>query len=323
MSVYTNLDAVDIQPLLDHYQQGKLVDYRGIAAGIENTNYFVTAESANGDTREFVLTLFETTSSENLSGYFDLMAHLASQKLPVAEPCQDRNGHFVYELKNKPAALVSRLAGASTAQPNADQCQAVGRFLAAMHELTQRPNDQLSNTRGADWRQRIMVKLFNADIREQQQLITMSHQAAVEFEHADLPRGIVHGDLFHDNALFLENELTGIIDFYYAHHSPLIYDLAVCIADWCFVLNHGELALDNARAIISGYRQQRNISLAEAAAWTKSLELAGLRFYLSRLHDKHFPRPGAITQEKDPEAFLNLIKLCRENPAELNSILSP
>ena len=138
-----------------------------------------------------------------------------------------------------------------------------------------------------------------------------------------LPSGVIHADMFPDNVFFLNEDVSGIIDFYYAHHTPLIYDLAVCIADWCFVLNHGELALDNARAIVTGYRQQRNISPAEAAAWTKSLELAGLRFYLSRLHDKHFPRPGAITQEKDPDAFLNLIKLCRENPAELNSILGP
>lgn len=321
MSVYTNLDAVDIQPLLEHYQLGKLVDYRGIAAGIENTNYFVTAELNEGDARQFVLTLFETTSSENLDGYFDLMANLAAKGLPVAEPCKDRQGHFVCEVKNKPAALVTRLPGSSVAYPNEDQCKAVGQFLANMHESALPSDINLSNTRGADWRQRIMTKLNEAGIADNEELISDSHHAALEFERSKLPRGIVHGDLFHDNALFVDNKLTGVIDFYYAHQAPFIYDLAVCIADWCFVQNRSQLALEKARSIIKAYCGRRTITPPEAASWTNAVELAGLRFYLSRLHDKHFPRDGAITQEKDPQVFLALIKLCRERPAEVASIL--
>ena len=321
MSVYTKLDALDIQPLLDHYQQGKLVDHRGIAAGIENTNYFVTAELNGGRTKQFVLTLFETTSSENLGGYFDLMANLAAKGLPVAEPCKDRQGHFVCEVKNKPAALVTRLPGSSVAYPNADQCKAVGEFLANMHEVALPSDTKLSNTRGAEWRQRIMTKLNEAGITDNEELISDCHHAALEFERSKLPRGIVHGDLFHDNALFMDNKLTGVIDFYYAHQAPFIYDLAVCIADWCFVQNCGQLALGNARSIIKGYCARRTITSPEAASWANAMELAGLRFYLSRLHDKEFPRAGAITQEKDPLVFLALIKLCRERPAELASIL--
>ena len=320
MSVYTNLEATDIQPLLDLYQQGELVEFRGIAAGIENTNYFVTAQAAHQAPREFVLTLFETTSSEYLASYFDLMAQLAALNLPVAEPFKNRCGQYLCELKNKPAALIERLSGASVEEPNQDQCHTVGVFLADMHASANMPTEFLVNTRGPKWRRQIIEKLAAAGVSDNASLIASCHDAAIKFENTSLPRGIVHGDLFRDNALFVGNALSGIIDFYYAHPAPLIYDLAVCIADWCFVKSNGNFDVDNARALIAGYCTKRALTEAESRAWIAALELAGLRFYLSRLHDKHFPRAGTITQEKDPEIFLQLIKRCRQQPAQLQVI---
>lgn len=324
MSVYTHLEPSDIQAVLDQYAQGYLLDYRGIAAGIENTNYFVTAGSVTSqkENREFVLTVFETTASENLSAYFDLMAHLAACKLPVAKPYQNAHGSYVCELQNKPAALIERLPGGSNTQANQNQCTAIGRFLGDMHTITQPAITGLANTRGAEWRRRILDKLSESAIEHDSDLLANSHKNVIEFEQANLPRGIVHGDLFHDNALFLQDELTGVIDFYYAHSAPFIYDLAVCVADWCYVQNAGDFDEDNAKALIAGYRQARAISDAEAQAWAIALELAGLRFYLSRFHDKHFPRAGVMTQEKDPDVFLRLLKLARNNPAQLDSMLN-
>ena len=323
MSVYTQLEPSDIQSILDQYAQGQLLEYHGIAAGIENTNYFVTATSADREQekREFVLTVFETTSSANLSAYFDLMAQLAARDLPVAEPYKNARGLYVCELENKPAALIERLPGNSVTAPNQYQCAEIGRFLAGMHEISMPGKQQLMNTRGAEWRGKILARLLEAGIEHDNHLLAASHESVSEFEQADLPRGIVHGDLFHDNALFLLDELTGVIDFYYAHSAPLIYDLAVCVADWCYVQNGGDFDEDNAKALIAGYREIRAISGAEVKSWATSLELVGLRFYLSRFHDKHFPRAGVMTQEKDPDVFLDLLKLARNNPTRLHSML--
>ena len=322
MSVYTSLDAGDIQPLLENYGQGSLLEFKGIEAGIENTNYFVSAKSVSSERREFVLTLFETTSTENLEGYFDLMAHLASAGLPAAKPFKCKHGNYLSSVKSKPTALIERLAGVSANVPNRHQCSAIGSFLAQMHHAVRNLRVELINTRGAQWRATTIAKLAPELSAEQLKLIDIAHSSAVSFEQAGIPRGIIHGDLFHDNALFEDNELKGVIDFYYAHHAPHIYDLAVCIADWCFVQNGCLMNIENARAVLKGYQAIRELSNAEKNLWVAAMELAGLRFYLSRLHDKHFPRAGSLTQEKDPGAFLDLITLCRNNPAEITQLVA-
>ena len=143
-----------------------------------------------------------------------------------------------------------------------------------------------------------------------------------EFEQTNLPKGNVHGDLFHDNALFVNDALTGVIDFYYAHHTALIYDLAVAVADWCFVQNSGEMHLSNALSMVSGYTNIRPLSGLEIARWPAAVELASLRFLLSRLHDKHFPRQGSLTQEKDPAIFRKLLTICQEQPNTLSAIIT-
>ena len=322
MSVYTSLDAGDIQPLLENYGQGSLIAFKGIEAGIENTNYFVSAESTASGRREFVLTLFETTSTENLEGYFDLMAHLAAAGLPAAKPFKCERGNYLSTVKSKPTALIERLSGESANLPNRHQCTAIGSFLAQMHHAVRNLQIDLINARGAQWRTTTIAKLAPELSAKQLELIDAAHSSAVSFENAGIPQGIIHGDLFHDNALYEDNDLKGVIDFYYAHHGPLIYDLAVCIADWCFVQNDCLMNIENARAILRGYQAIRELSDAEKNLWVNAMELAGLRFYLSRLHDKHFPRPGSLTQEKDPQAFLNLITLCRHKPAEITQLLA-
>ncbi|MEM7465256.1 MAG: homoserine kinase [Pseudomonadota bacterium] len=310
MSVYTSLDAGEIQSLLDIYQQGSLLTFRGIAEGIENTNYFVSAKSQSGVESEFVLTLFETTASENLDAYFDLMAHLAATGLPVAEPAKTNDRQYLTSVKNKPAALIARVPGTSVPKPSLEHCCEVGRFLGRLHQCKQKL-DTLENFRGAPWRERTIRKLQDAGTDIDQQLLSHCHQEASQFEQANLPRGIIHGDLFHDNALFVQNKLTGVIDFYYAHSAPFIYDIAVCVADWCVVVNNGHVNAENARAIVKSYEEIRAISPSERHAWFRALAVAALRFYLSRLHDQHFPRQGAITQEKDPGVFLELLKKCQ------------
>ena len=322
MSVYTSLDAGDIQPLLDNYGQGSLIEFKGIEAGIENTNYFVSAESKASRRNEFVLTLFETTSTENLDGYFDLMAYLAGAGLPAAMPFKCKHGTYLTTVKGKPAALIERLTGTSANVPNREQCGAVGRFMALMHRALSSQEMEFTNARGAEWRAATITKLTAQLSADQLEILNAAHHSALTFEQANIPRGVIHGDLFHDNALYEGNELKGVIDFYYAHRAPHIYDLAVCIADWCFVQNGCVMNSENAAAVLEGYQTERELSAAERGWWIEAMQLAGLRFYLSRLHDKHFPRPGSLTQEKDPSVFLALITLCRNRSAEITSLVS-
>ncbi|MGR8947036.1 MAG: homoserine kinase [Gammaproteobacteria bacterium] len=321
MSVYTSLEAGDIQSLLDEYGQGRLLDFRGIEAGIENTNYFVTSEIRNSQRLEFVLTLFETTSSDNLDGYFDLMTHLANSGLPAAVPFKNESGNYLSCAHGKPAALIERLPGSSAITPNQTQCAEVGQFLAKMHTTVSTGCIRLTNSRGGAWRLDTIDKLASQISAEQHAFLLECHSAAALFEQANLPAGVIHGDLFHDNALYVGDELTGVIDFYYAHRAPYIYDLAVCIADWCFVQNGCAMENDNAEAILHGYQRRRPLIAKERELWPAALALAGLRFYLSRLHDRHFPRSGALTQEKDPASFLRLIEICQTRPRELLEML--
>ena len=325
MSVYTSLDAGDITRFLAAHSQGELVEFSGIAAGIENTNYFVTTKltDANVSTREFVLTVFETTPATNLESYFKLMADLANHQLPAAEPLKNRNGSYLSELKSKPAALIKRLPGKSVEQPTASHCARVGEFLASMHTMPSNNREKIENFRGSSWRESIIDKLAghcpHADIK----FLKESHYRMRDFERTMLPKGNVHGDLFHDNALFVADKLTGVIDFYYAHHAAYIYDLAVTFADWCFVQNKGEIHTENALSMLSTYRRLRALSAREIELWPAAVELASLRFLLSRLHDKYFPRAGSLTQEKDPLIFRQLLDKSQHDVNGLISLLAP
>lgn len=325
MSVYTSLEAADIARFLKLHTQGDLVAFAGIAAGIENTNYFVTttAEDSSEAHSEFVLTLFETTAAENLDAYFNLMANLAAHQLPAAEPVRNRYGSFLCELKTKPAVLIKRLPGQSVGKPSESHCALVGGFLANMHLAPNNQSIEIENFRGASWRKSIIEKLHRCCDKDEIKFLNDSHTRMCNFEQANLPKGNVHGDLFHDNALFVNDTLTGVIDFYYAHHAAFIYDLAVTVADWCFVQNNGEIHRSNALATISGYTGVRPLSSLEIERWPAAMELASLRFLLSRLHDKHFPREGSLTQEKDPEVFKQLLTICQEDPHTLRALIAP
>lgn len=323
MSVYTSLEAADIESFLALHSQGTLAKFSGIAAGIENTNYFVTTQTNDPDksTKEFVLTLFETTPATTLETYFRLMENLAQQNLPAARPIRTLNGPFLSDIKSKPAVLIERLPGNSVSSPLESHCMQVGSFLAKMHLANRDTPEAIENFRGAGWRETVIHKLSEQCSRDETKLLTKSHTQMCHFEQSSLPKGNVHGDLFHDNALFVAGTLTGVIDFYYAHHAAYIYDLAVAFADWCFVQNNAEVHTDNARAMIKGYTSIRPFSDDEITAWPAAIELASLRFLLSRLHDKYFPRAGSITQEKDPLVFRLLLEKSQQEAEALLALI--
>lgn len=314
MSVYTEVSAQDLKPFLHEYQAGELQSYAGIRDGIENTNYFVRTSSG-----EYVLTLFEHTTETEIEFALGCMADFARHRLPCAEPLANQQGHFLTHLHNKPASLVTRLTGQSVHEPAIEHCRAVGRTLAQMHLAGQSVKQHHANPRGADWRQTIanqirhwlddtQIALLDNELRYQQQ------------ELVDLPHGIIHADLFRDNVLFIDAELTGLIDLYNAGHDLLLYDLAITVNDWC-TSPDGEFDRPRLTALLQGYVELRPITPDEHRHWPTLLRRAALRFWLSRLHSVHFPREGQLTQQKDPAVYQQLLLNYRQNPPKWLSVV--
>jgi homoserine kinase type II len=317
MSVYTPVSEEQLTTFLGHYDLGELIDFEGISAGIENTNYFVTTSRDR-----LVLTLFESHSHDELVYFLDLMAHLAEHQVPSAHPIPDDQGAYLRTLNDKPAALVKRLRGRHIEQPNLAQCTALGRELAQLHVAGQSFSGHRDNDRGPRWwRQTSKALAGHLDEAEQAML---DRELAFQSEHRtdDLPRGVIHADLFRDNALFDGDQLTGIIDFYYACNDVLLYDVGVTINDWCSLADGG---VDNmkASALLHAYQQVRPIDAAELAAWPVMLRAGALRFWLSRLHDLHFPREGEMTHTKDPDVFKCILQQRIAHEDELRSLWHP
>jgi homoserine kinase type II len=314
MSVYTQVSRDELEAFLQHYSLGELIDFEGISAGIENTNYFVTTRQ-----QQLVLTLFENHSAEELGYFLDLMAFLAEHKVPSAHPIADNNGHYLRTLNGKPAALVMRLNGRGIDNPTVKQCTAIGQALAQLHNAGQTFEGHRNHDRGPHWWRTTRDAIFDRLGGEEQGLLEeeLSFQTAHRFD--SLPRGVIHADLFRDNALFEGNNLTGLIDFYYACNDVLLYDVAVTLNDWC---SHADGAIDGPKAcaLLSSYHQGRPISDAERQAWPVMLRAAALRFWLSRLQDLHFPREGELTHIKDPNVFKNILL---QRKAEGDSLLAP
>jgi len=233
MSVFTTVTAEECQVWLADYAVGQLVELQGIAAGIENTNYFVTTKQEDGTVRRFVLTIFEILKAHEIPFYLNLMAHLAAHSVPVAAPIANRSGGLLGELKGKPACLVACLSGKSLDVPAVQHCAEIGKALAKMHLAGQSYSGKMPNPRGAAWRSATLPKVLpfvDADRAALLQAET-THFQQQDFSH--LPRGIVHCDLFRDNALFDGDSMSGMIDFYFACEDVLLYDVAITLNDWC------------------------------------------------------------------------------------------
>ncbi len=301
MSVYTTVTHLQLSEFLEHYQIGQLVSFRGISAGIENTNYFVTTT-----TGEYVLTLFEQYPYDQMPFFLEWMAYVAEHEIPSAHPMADKEGHYLRRLNEKPAALVKKLRGQGVETPNAAQCHLIGCAMGYMHTISLDFPYSRPNARGPRWwlitAKRVLPYLSSTDT--DLLLAELEYQSC--YRHLDLPRGIIHADLFRDNALFEGNQLCGIIDFYYACHDVFLYDVAVTINDWCSLAN-GQLDEKRMHALLDGYCRQRELTLIEYEVWPVMLRAAALRFWLSRLQDLHFPRPGEMTHIKDPNEFRNIL----------------
>ena len=321
MAVFTEVSPAQAQALLDHLQLGTLSSLRGIGAGIENTNYFVDCTGDDGHLHRYVLTLFERLTAEQLPFYLRLMQHLAQRGVPVPEPHADAAGEILFEVAGKPAAIVDRLHGGHQLAPDAFHCQQVGATLAQMHLAGRDFALKQPNLRGLGWWRDVAPRVLPFLDPAQAELLTneMAFQehlaASADYAHlqAELS-GPIHADLFRDNVMFEPGEgpgrerLTGFFDFYFAGCDTWLFDLAVCLNDWCIDLTDGRLIEERAAAFVAAYEGVRPLTGAEHRLLPALLRAAALRFWLSRLFDLHMPREASLLKAHDPRHFERVLR---------------
>jgi homoserine kinase type II len=318
MSVYTTVTTDELDAWLSRYSIGGLLELQPIAAGIENTNYFVS--TAKG---RYVLTLYERLPAEELPFYLNLMAHLARAGVPVPAPEPDRTGAFFSMLNGKPAGLATRIEGSPVAAPDVRHCAAVGHALAQMHVAAQSYRARLANRRGPAWWRQAARAVRPFLTPPQVSMLDAELKFQTGFGRGKLQKGAIHGDLFCDNVLFAGDEVAGLIDFGFAASDFFAYDLAITVNDWCIAdPASGELSAGQTNALLRAYCGVRALSDDERAAWPALLRAAALRFWLSRLYDLHLPRPGELTHAHDPEHFERILRDRAAHPALFPDILA-
>lgn len=313
MAVFTAVTEGEVQALLDRLGLGRLRLLTGIKAGIENSNFFVDTEDGS-----YVLTVFERLSHAQLPFYLGLMQHLAAKGLPVPAPQADRDGQCLFTVQGKPAALVSRLRGGHQLAPDRFHCEQLGQTLARLHRAVADFPLQQPNLRGLAWWQQASTQLLPLLDAERAALLhdELAFQQQIAARVAELPRGAIHADLFRDNAMFEglpgREQLSGVFDFYFAGVDSFLFDLAVCLNDWCIDLESGRLVEERAAALVAAYERERPLSGAEHRLLPALLRAAALRFWLSRLHDWHLPREASLLKPHDPTHFERVLRLRRE-----------
>lgn len=305
MSVYTTVDNDTLAQWLERYALGELVELKGIAAGITNTNYFVTTTHGR-----YVLTIFEVLKLDELPYYLELMSHLARHGVACPAPIADHTDNFASLLAGKPACLVTCLPGSDVEAPSAAQCRAVGEMLAQLHLAGATFPRKMHNPRGPRWWSQTAAAVYPyMDEADAASLRAEVHfQDSHRFDH--LPTGVVHADLFKDNVLMNGDAIAGFIDFYYACNDVLLYDVAIAVNDWARRPD-GEIDAELARALLDGYQAIRPFEAEEKRGWPVMLRAAALRFWTSRLLDLYQPQEGELTYTKDPKVFQRLVEAHR------------
>jgi homoserine kinase type II len=316
MAVFTPVTEDQAALLMSQLGLGELTELRGIEGGIENTNYFATT-----DLGDYVLTLFERLNHEQLPFYLYLMKHLAEKGIPVPNPAANSDGDILYTLCDKPAAVVNRLLGKSQLAPNAVHCAAVGAMMAHMHLAGEDYNRSQPNLRGLAWWNDtvpvVLPYLEEDQARLLQSELAYQNHIAQGAAYQALPKGPVHADLFRDNVMFDGEKLTGFFDFYFAGNDTWLFDLSVCMNDWCIDLNSGEHAPERALAMLNAYQEVRPLRSAERQLLPAMLRAGALRFWISRLWDFHLPREASMLKPHDPNHFERVLRARLTSPFKL------
>ena len=301
MAVYTSINSNDLNDWIEKFNFKDLVNFKGISSGVTNSNYLIQMAHSN-----YILTIFEHNNIEELPFYIDLMTYLAKENFLCPRPIENKNGQALGLLKEKPALMVSFLDGKEKAIRSPKSCYLVGQYLAKLH-LTANNFPQLNkNTRGLDWVSDMYLNLKKYLSLEDQGILELEINYHKEMDKVELPEGIIHGDLFKDNVLFLNDKVSGFIDFYYACNEKFIYDIAIAINDWC-IDQDGQINKSMFLEFIKGYRSERKLTDNEQEYLNVALRLAALRFWLSRLEDFYNAKEGEITSIKDPKHFKDIL----------------
>lgn len=307
MAVFTPVSLDDVRQWITQFPLGPARAIKGIASGIENSNFFLTTERG-----EFVLTIFENLSFEQLPFYLKLMRHLAERGVLVPAPVANADGDLVVALHGKPAAIVGKLAGSSQMDPQPVHCAAVGAMVARMHLAGRDFPLRQPNLRSLAWWNETtpqVLPFLDADNAELLRAEMHFQQAfAASATYAQLEQGPVHADLFRNNVMFDGERLTGFFDFYFAGCDSWLFDVAVTVNDWCINLDTGALDEARVRALLDAYHAVRPFTEAERAAWQPMLRAAALRFWLSRLYDLHLPRAAELLTPHDPGHFERILR---------------
>ncbi|MEP2103506.1 MAG: homoserine kinase [Parasphingorhabdus sp.] len=314
MAVYTKVSAEEIDAFLTRFDVGTLVSAKGIAEGVENSNYLIeTTED------RFILTLYEKRVDPNdLPFFIAMLDHLAAKKCPIPPMIADRNGVKIQELCGRSACLIKFLPGISVTVPTAAQAQATGRALGNMHDALRdftgtRPNSMNHDT----WRQ--LAKDCGPDNLDA--IASGLHDLVeAELDHLDahwpddLPQSVIHADLFPDNVLMLDDQVTGLIDFYFSCTDIRAYDFAITHTAWCFSEDGAHFDAAVSSALLEGYRETFDLGRNERLALPILARGAALRFMLTRAYDWINTPADALVTRKDPTAFLNRLKFYQDNP---------
>lgn len=298
MAVYTDVSDEELTAFLKLYDAGTLISVKGIAEGVENTNYILQTS-----TNRFILTLYEKrVAEEDLPFFLGLMEHLAAKSVPCPTPVRDRSGRTLQRLSGRPAALISFLDGFSVRRPKVEHCARLGSALAMLHLAGQDFTMRRKNALSVDgWGELVAQTASRAD----ECIAGLEKDIAEEYAYlrnawpTDLPAGVIHADLFPDNVFFLDDKISGLIDFYFACNDFLAFDLAICMNAWCFE-QPNMINVTKARALLRGYNDVRLLSENEKRVLPLLARGAALRFLLTRLYDWFNTAEDALVRPKDP-----------------------
>jgi homoserine kinase type II len=306
MAVYTDVAAEDLAEFLKSYDIGELLSYKGIAEGVENSNFLLNTSKG-----AYILTLYEKrVAVDDLPYFLSLMAHLAERGVHCPQPAKNRAGEVYSELAGRPAAIINFLEGVWPRRPNVMHCTGVGEALARMH-LAGRDFPMLRKNPLSvqGWRPLFDLAAPRADGVQ----AGLRDFIARELDHleacwpVELPLGVIHADLFPDNVFFLGDKLSGLIDFPFACNDILAYDVAICLNAWCFEPDHA-FNVTKARALLYAYGRARALSEAEQQALPLLARGSALRFLLTRLVDFLNVPPGALVKPKDPLEYVRKLR---------------
>jgi homoserine kinase type II len=306
MAVYTDVAADELAEFLSHYDIGELLSYKGIAEGVENSNFLLHTSAGS-----FFLTLYEKrVAVADLPFFLGLMGHLARHGINCPQPVKMRSGETLGVLVGRPAAIIDFLEGVWPRKPTTTHCAAVGQVLAKLHlaghDFPMRRANALSVS---GWRPLFDQAASRADTLQPglRQLVSDELDHLEKHWPTDLPDGVIHADAFPDNVLFLGDRLSGLIDFYFACNDILAYDIAICLNAWCFEADHS-FNVTKARAFLGAYGRERKLSDAEQEALPLLARGAALRILLTRLVDWFNVPPGALVKPKDPLEYFRKLR---------------